>query len=209
MSILSAIRSAAIVVNRDFAVLEDNGFAQRAPRERRTFTISEGVPPRLTFNVPQHGDRVRRVMDDMIVSGQTALPEFVILPGRPSGFRIVLHIVPLWQPAIELQQATAEPQFILLWRRMSAVRQSNFAAMHREFGLSPAEMLIVEALGRGKTIEEFAEAKGISAVTARNQLRTASAKLGLTRQAEIAVLYAELSILWPMVDTLDGAGRVS
>lgn len=199
MSILRAIRSAAIVVDRDFNVLEDNGFAASTPEEIRTFGMSAGPHRQLFFKNPHHQEKIRNIFGGLVAEEATGA-DFVILPGRGGKFRIVLHIVPLRDYVSHEAFAGARHDwaFLLWWRRASAVRQSNFASMNREFGLTRAEMLIVEAIGQGRTLEEFAEQRGISPVTARNQLRNASAKLGLTRQAEIAALYAELSMLWPL-----------
>jgi DNA-binding CsgD family transcriptional regulator len=198
MSILSALRSAALIIDRNFVVHEDNGFAQRAPESTRTFGVTASQPPVLAFKDERHQDRLRNVMEGMIEGQRHA--DFILVPGRSGDFRIIVHVLGLRDHIVRHGPEGVEKDwgFFLWWRRLAAIRHTHFKGMQREFGLTQAEMLIVEALGRGKTLEEFAEEKGISPITARNQLRKASGKLGLTRQAEIAALYTELSLLWPM-----------
>lgn len=53
------------------------------------------------------------------------------------------------------------------------------------YGLSPAETAVVVALGNGFTVEQIAEAGAKSLNTVRVQLKSAMAKMGANRQAEL------------------------
>jgi DNA-binding CsgD family transcriptional regulator len=203
MAILSVMRSAAVVVDEHFNVFEDNWAHIPATLDDRTFSISGATPRQLLFRDRQDGERVRQVIGSMIAKANSRLVEFVVLRTQSGSLRCVVHIIPLvdYEPSAPGNGIqTGKHFFMMVWRRLPLERSTNFEALTREFGLTRAEGLIVEAIGRGLTLEEFAETKGIAHVTARNQLRNACAKLGLGRQAEIAALYAEISLFWPVKD---------
>lgn len=61
-------------------------------------------------------------------------------------------------------------------------------ALMRAFQVTGAESEVVMALVRGEDLTRFAEATGVSAVTVRNQLKRAMAKLGAHRQVDLVRL---------------------
>ena len=61
------------------------------------------------------------------------------------------------------------------------------------FALTPAEISVCLALHQGLTLAGYASARGISVETARVQLKSAFAKTGTSRQAELVALLASLS----------------
>lgn len=58
----------------------------------------------------------------------------------------------------------------------------------RLFGLSPAESGLAAALAGGESVNDYAEARGVSLNTVRTQLKQALAKTGARRQAELVRL---------------------
>lgn len=61
------------------------------------------------------------------------------------------------------------------------------------FDLTPAEIGVVQAIVAGQTIAEIARATKRSVETIRNQLKTAMAKTGCTRQVELVLLVRQLT----------------
>lgn len=57
--------------------------------------------------------------------------------------------------------------------------------LRQAFGLTRAECAVANALLEGATLEEYADAHRISKLTARNQLRAVSEKLGARRQSDV------------------------
>ncbi len=60
--------------------------------------------------------------------------------------------------------------------------------LRRLFGLTPAEARIVSELASGKRLEQIAEQLGVQVNTARAHLKSAFAKTGTGRQAELVQL---------------------
>ena len=56
------------------------------------------------------------------------------------------------------------------------------------YGLSQAEAIVVGRLASGAALQEIASDRGVSVVTVRNQLKSALAKIGVSRQAELVSL---------------------
>lgn len=67
-------------------------------------------------------------------------------------------------------------------------------------GLSPAESRLANALRRSAGLKEAAAALGISAHTARNQLASIFAKLGVNRQGDLIRILTELGAMTPPRD---------
>lgn len=64
--------------------------------------------------------------------------------------------------------------------------------LSERFALSPAERRVAEALYAGSTLQRYAEERGISIHTVRNQLKSLMAKVGVTRQSHLVALFASL-----------------
>ena len=57
--------------------------------------------------------------------------------------------------------------------------------LERMYGMTPAEALLTEALVAGKSLQEYAETRGVTMNTVRTQLKSATAKTGSRRQADL------------------------
>ncbi len=68
-----------------------------------------------------------------------------------------------------------------------------FHALIETFGLSAAEARLARRIGRGETLRDIAAAERISVETTRTRLKSAFAKTGTHRQAELALLVASIS----------------
>jgi DNA-binding CsgD family transcriptional regulator len=68
----------------------------------------------------------------------------------------------------------------------------RLAAARSRFNLSEAETQVVGAIASGQSVSEFAQRRGVSVNTARNQLRSAMLKAGVSRQVQLAPLLDQL-----------------
>jgi DNA-binding CsgD family transcriptional regulator len=110
----------------------------------------------------------------------------------------------------------SELDFAFLGRRASALvivsdpeSPPRLAAdvLQRLFGLTPALARLASAIAAGKTVQEYAEAHGVTKDTARRQLKDLMARTGTRRQAElvrlllsgVATLHAEATPFNPDV----------
>jgi DNA-binding CsgD family transcriptional regulator len=79
---------------------------------------------------------------------------------------------------------------------VTITRAQRTAATERQlaqlFGLTPAEARLAHGLAKGLSIDEHADASGITTTTARNQLRAVLAKTGQRRQQDLVRMLASL-----------------
>lgn len=84
--------------------------------------------------------------------------------------------------------ANAEPSVMIAITRAGDAADVPHYAWCRLLGITPAEAALVASLVRGGTVEQHAQLRGITAGTARIQLKQALAKTGTHRQAELVRL---------------------
>ena len=82
----------------------------------------------------------------------------------------------------------------VLGKQIRLERAPQIDLLRSLFDLTPAEGRVAQGLATGLTLEEIAEAGGVSSNTVRNQLRKVLEKTGCTRQAEVAALLANVAI---------------
>jgi DNA-binding CsgD family transcriptional regulator len=64
--------------------------------------------------------------------------------------------------------------------------------LSRLFGLTPTESWVTNWLVAGRTIDEYAQRRGVSLETARSQLKTILSKTGMSRQAQLVAALLRL-----------------
>lgn len=69
-------------------------------------------------------------------------------------------------------------------------REPAWAALGRQFGLTPAELRLVRALFDHQTVPDYCERQRITQATARTQLHSVFRKTGTRRQSELMALLA-------------------
>ena len=94
-------------------------------------------------------------------------------------FRVYCNDFPEFR-ALPLISAVIQPLDV---RRVATAKQ-----LMELFGLSAAEARLTRALARGESLDYFVATQGIRMPTARSQLRSAFAKTGTDRQAELVRL---------------------
>jgi DNA-binding CsgD family transcriptional regulator len=83
-------------------------------------------------------------------------------------------------------------QAILVFVDLDAQPQTSENVLRQCFRLSGAEARLAKKLATGKTVDAAAEELGISRDTARHELKSVFAKLGVHRQAELVALIGRL-----------------
>ncbi|MBX7539724.1 helix-turn-helix transcriptional regulator [Qipengyuania sphaerica] len=84
---------------------------------------------------------------------------------------------------------------MLVVRDPSAMSPDTPARLSGLFGLSSAQAAVAMGLAEGRTIEQMAKVRGVSRETIKVQVRDAAARLGCTRQAEIAAVVRAIGVL--------------
>ena len=77
-------------------------------------------------------------------------------------------------------------------------RNSSGDMLGRQFDLSPAELSICEAIGRGQSVKQIALARQVSIGTVRGQLKIVFSKTGVHRQSELVALISRQETKGPL-----------
>ena len=78
-----------------------------------------------------------------------------------------------------------QPTVLLLFRDPARSTRPSHIALRQTYDLSPAEARLVALLVEGNSLMQAAELAGISPNTAKSQLRSAFARTGFSRQADL------------------------
>jgi PAS domain-containing protein len=122
--------------------------------------------------------------------GITPRATFVTVPRRSSGRPYQLLVCPI-QPRSRDEifgSWECDAAVLVLISDPAAERRPDEEALRLLFGLTPALARLGAALAAGTTVGEYAEAHGVTAGTARNQLKELFARTGTSRQAELVAL---------------------
>lgn len=112
----------------------------------------------------------------------------LLLRSRLDGSVLVCEIAPL--PLKDFPMGLAGAVLVIARPPRSGAPSSE--ALQGAFGLTPAECQVALAIAGGLSPADVARQRGASTGTVRSQLKSVAAKLGVSRQAEIAALIASL-----------------
>jgi DNA-binding CsgD family transcriptional regulator len=190
---LEAVDAGVFLVDRRGRLTRANSLGESLLRSGLAVTI--GPDRRLALADPRAQQQVDRVLDALATGnhahmsvtftvrwdGATAPIQGSIVPFRPAtGFDTPpLSVLTDDLPAaiIALSQPPAP---------------AGLDALAGRFALSAAERRVAEALYSGNTLQSFAQERGISIHTARNQLKSLMSKAGVARQSQLVALFASL-----------------
>lgn len=83
---------------------------------------------------------------------------------------------------------------LLRWSAMHELAAGVRERLHRLFGLTKAEANITVQLANGNSLENIAEARGVSVDTVRAQVRSVFHKTGIHRQGELICAVGRLAV---------------
>lgn len=136
---------------------------------------------RLTAVTQQGTQTLRRLIADTCQADAAHRPQPYLLLNSPSG-HAMLQIL-----ALPLQPAAGTRRAMLLVGDPSVSPLLPTEVIAHLFGLSPTESKLTAAMCRGMTVNEYAAAHGVSAGTARYQLKQIFAKTQTSRQADLVM----------------------
>lgn len=120
---------------------------------------------------------------------QNALTSFAMRD--TDGGRRPVHVFPLTSRS-DGACYPARQAMVVIGAGARRPRSSRFL-LRDLYGLTPAEIALVEKLAAGEALRDVAGASSISVATARNQLASAMAKMDVNRQSELIALIASLA----------------
>lgn len=188
---LEALPAATLLLDRHGRLARANAPAEALLGSRRALRLGAGR--RLVFTDAVAQARLESVLDSVRRGhGDGAGASFAVR--RSDGAApLRANVAPL-RPASSFDA----PPFSILTDNLPAVILAiseppplgNFAILAEYYGLSPAERRIARALCDGSTLQDYADARGISIHTARNQLKSLMSKAGVARQSQLVALFA-------------------
>jgi DNA-binding CsgD family transcriptional regulator/PAS domain-containing protein len=177
---LERTATATLVLDRDGRLLYANG------RAERLLAMADGLGAtagRLRAADRTAGERLATLIRDAADGTGTAGGALAL----PRGDRLPLTALVAPLPAAQDGWGWTRPAAILFVRDPEQPTPSG-TALQELFGLTPAEAALAAALAAGQTVEAHAAAHRISLNTARTHLKSALAKTGTGRQAELVAL---------------------
>lgn len=184
---LDAISAAALLLDNRGAVV----FANRAAGEmlKRSEAIALSPVGRLRFRDASAQRQLQILLAEAgsIDRNIGSRPTANLLVQREVGFPLVATVI-----RCDVQQAGgfgvgggSDARLFILLRDPDHVLPSDSHQLVVLFGLSVAEANVVSRFAAGASPCEIAVERGVSPITVRNQLKSAQAKIGVSRQSEL------------------------
>lgn len=126
--------------------------------------------------------------------GTRAPAQAVALPGPPGGALLVLDVMVAPPGGWGLFE---QPKLLVMARRGLGETPEALALLQRVYGLTAAEAAVAVRVALGDAREAVAAARGVSAGTIKSQMKAIFAKLGVTREREVAAMIAPLLVGHP------------
>lgn len=140
----------------------------------------------------QDDARLHRAIGQALPGAPGAAAPSLLVRGADGRPQVQVDVVPVRPRTDALEFITLGAGGALVLMRGLETAPSGLVRQLLGLGLSPAEVRLAEALGRGGRLREIAAAQGIAYETTRSQLRSIFNKLGIGRQTELVALLARL-----------------
>lgn len=143
---------------------------------------------RLVAPLPQDNQRLERAIAAPLDDPPRVA--CVILPSDTPGRRLVLRTMPVVGAGRDVFGVAAALAMLTVWEKPDTPPVGLVAALREAFDLTAAEARVAALIGLGVTLADAARILAITAGTARNYLKAAQQKTGLSRQVELAAVVA-------------------
>lgn len=167
-------------------------------RKGQLFSANPSFESTVMPLIEDRNDRLRFVdeqVDELFAASLEAISHWQIgqsissIPIAASHDRppIIVHLVPIRGSA---QDIFSEALSLLVITPVNCSSVPSAKVLQGLFDLSPAEARVARAIGNAQSVEEIAQAMGVSKETIRSQLKSVLSKTGLNRQVELVSLIA-------------------
>ena len=182
---LSELRLPAFLLRETGAVIEANAWTEALAEQ-----VKFGVGNRLILTDRNAQAMVAAALGEINASAGASPCTFPLRDELGKAV-MVLHLIPLRRSANDI---FGQSFALLMATPVSSARTPSVDIMRSLFDLTPAEARVARRLATGATLDDVAEANGVSLNTVRNQLRRVLEKTGCARQAELTALLANVAI---------------
>jgi len=129
-----------------------------------------------------------RLNEALAMISPKSLVESIPLRQQSGIVRHVLHVMPVRDRSSDLAQEAVA----VLAITSASFKGGSLALVQSLFDLTPAEAALAQRIALGQSVEEIAQSHGRSVHTLRSQLKSVLAKMGCSRQAELAYIITSL-----------------
>jgi DNA-binding CsgD family transcriptional regulator/PAS domain-containing protein len=182
---LNALSSGIVLVDAQGRVLFANTDAERLLRQR---TIFKGTPAAsLALCHAESHDALRRAVKGACNRSSAAL-QLCDRVGKP-----VICAIALPLPA-SCGWNLRRPLALLAMNEMKRTQPIPASWLSQLFGLTPTESQVANWLVWGRSIDEYAQHRGVSLETARSQVKAILSKAGVSKQSQLIAALAKLPV---------------
>lgn len=197
VGVLDALPFGVVLLNADNRILHVSSKALSLANRSRCVNFMEGQ--RIQCTRQSDADQVARLVLGASRTGRALRGHaggVLRMLGR-DGVSLQLVVVPLpsWSGPFGMEAASA----VFINDEQASATGSFGELLRAVYTLTPTEALLTEALVNGQTIQSYAELRHVSMATARTQMRSVMAKVGVTRQSDLVrvVLTGPALLRWP------------
>jgi len=194
--LLENTRAGVFQLDRDWRIMAANDRAHELLRQGTLLADRDGL---LHLANPNDNIELKRLLNRALprFSGQGESGSMMVK--HPSstlpGDGLALHVTPLRDREVDF--GTWAPAALVLAIEPSAQGRIDRLLLRRELGLSKAESEVAALVAEGKSIPEIMVAIGRGEHTARWHIKQSLAKLGVSRQAELAQIVRAIAGILP------------
>jgi len=155
------------------------------------------VDQRLMTRMPSDGAALDSLIKKMIASRPEDLAEIptpIIIQRGPESHPLVVYALPIAMSANSPNHYLVDAKMIVLAVDQQAHDPADPALVRDLLGLTLGEARVASLVGAGLPPREAAHQLGISEETARTSLKRVFAKVGVSRQSELAVMLTKLTV---------------
>ncbi|ENO81149.1 regulatory protein LuxR [Thauera sp. 28] len=183
VGMLDRLSVGVVLLDRNARILRLNQAATEILGRRDGLSVVAGS---LSAALNGEGRALRGLIERAVVAGARHEPGVVdgMSISRPSGGP-QLGVAVRAMPPTEWSEPSSRPAAMVIIRDPDVRLLASDEQLKRLYGLTNAEASLALELMAGRTVDEAAQALGISRNTARCQVRAIFAKTGVTRQAEL------------------------
>lgn len=180
--VLESSGSAAFLCELDGRVRSMTGAAERLVARGRLQILAGRLTAR-------HAGEAAALAAAMAAGAQSAPPQAVALAGQPGSALLVLDVMVAPAGGWGLFE---QPKLLVMARRGLGETPEAHRLLQRVYGLTAAEAAVAVRVALGDSRDGIAGERGVSAGTIKSQMKAIFAKLGVSREREVAAMIAPL-----------------
>ena len=183
---MNALSTGIALLDQRAYMLFANATAERLHKQRGVFKAA--TPLTLTLCDPESNETLRTAIAGACLGTSAALQL------RDSNANPVISAVVLPLSSSQWTTSSKRPVVLLAMNELTRSRSIPDRWLSQLFGLTPTESSVTNWLVAGRSIDEYAQHRGVSLATVRSQLKAVLSKTGMSRQAQLVAALSRLPI---------------